>query len=184
MKNLIRVVSLLCIIVFSQCSKDTPSTPTSPSVTLSVDGVVKTATFSSSQLRVETTGDKGRTLLVNLLEGSNLILITISNWGYQNPPADGVLVKIYYDPTSPKSTCKSIDGITQLCDSGTVNYVSGQDFYSTIAYDGPAYENTVKITSNDVGAKKISGEFDVKVQFTSAQVKTLKGKFENVPYIK
>jgi hypothetical protein len=182
MKNLIKAVSLSCIIVFSQCSKDTPSI--SPSVTLTVDGVVKTATFSSSQLRVETTGNKGRSLVVNLLEGSNLILITVSNWDYQNPPADGVLVKTYYDPTSPKSTCKVVGGSTALCDSETVNYTNGQDFYSTIFYDGPAYENTVKITSNDVGAKRISGEFDVKVQFTSTEVKTLKGKFENVSYSK
>jgi hypothetical protein len=180
MKNLIKVASLSCLIVFSQCSKDTV---TSPSVTLTVDGVSKTATFSSSQLKVETTGYKGRSIVVNLLEGSNLILITVSNWDYQNPPADGVLVKTYYDPTSPKSTCKTL-GITALCDSGTVNYSSGLDFYSSIFYDGPAYENTVKITANDASAKRISGEFDMKVQMTSTEVKTLKGKFENVPYIK
>jgi hypothetical protein len=182
MNKLFSIISFLSIIVFSQCSKDTPSI--SPSVTLMVDGVTKTATFSSAQLRVETTGNKGRSLVVNLLEGSSLILITVSNWDYQNPPADGVLVKTYYNPTSSKSTCKVVGGSTALCDSGTVNYTNGQDFYSSIIYDGPAYENTVKITSNDVGAKRISGEFDVKVQFTSTEVKSLKGKFENVPYIK
>ena len=86
--------------------------------------------------------------------------------------------------TNTKATCDTGSGIVKYCDSGIVTYLVGTTFYSSAFYDGPAYENIIKVTSNDAASKKISGEYDVKVQASSTEVLTLKGKFDNVSYLK
>jgi hypothetical protein len=186
MKNITYFLTIILFASLTNCGSKDPA-PTAPSITLSIDGASKSATISSSILLVETTGNKGRSLGVNALEGSNLLILSISNWDFQNPPADGILVKTYYDNSNPspnpKSTCIQVNS-TALCDNALVTYLIGTDYYSSIGYDGPAYESIIKITANDATAKKISGEYDFKVQSATGTQLTLKGKFDNVSYIK
>ncbi len=170
--------AILLLAILTQCGSKDPAPAVA--ITLSVDGTSKTTTFSSALLLVETTGNKGRTLGINALENSNLLILSISNWDFQKPPADGLLVKTYYNPTNAKATCAQNIG----CDSGIVTYLVGTNLYSSLVYSGPAYESTIKVTANDATSKKISGEYDVKVQASSTEVLTLKGKFDNVSYIK
>jgi predicted small lipoprotein YifL len=183
MKNIHSLLAILLLSILTQCGSKDPA-PAS-SITLTVDGTTKSVTPTPSLLRVETTTtNKGRTLGINAAEGSNLLILSISNQGFQNPPEDGLLVKTYYDPTSSKATCISSNGIVKYCDSGIVTYLVGTTFYSSAFYDNSLYESTIKVTSNDVVSKRISGEFDVKVQAGSNEVLTLKGKFENISYTK
>jgi hypothetical protein len=181
MRNLLKSCSIISFLVLTQCGSTTP-TPT-PSITLTVDGTSKVAIITSGLLLVETTGNKGRTLGINALEMSNILILDISNWDFQKPPADGVITKTYYNVLNPKSTCTQVSSAT-LCDGGLVTYLVGSEFYSSVFYDGPAYESTIKVTSNDVAAKRISGDYDVKVQSSTGSRLTLKGKFDNVTYIK
>jgi hypothetical protein len=175
-------------LLFKCGSKD--STP-APSITLTINDKSESVTFSSALLQVESTGNKGRSLVINASSGVKLLNIAISCWEYQGPPADGMVIKTYYDITSTlglsKATCKQV-GAETLCDTNLVTWVSSLDsstgLYMAGIYDGPEYESIVKVTSNDAGAKRISGEFDVKVQNGSGDVLTLKGKFSNISYSK
>lgn len=178
------ILAVSVLITFSHCSSSDPTA--AASVTLSIDGTTKAAIFTSSELRITTTAEKERALLINASVGSDLLILSVSNWGFQNPPTDGLLIKTYYsiadDAGRSKATCL-IKGITYYCDSSLVNYVSGPNFYSSVFYKGVPYESIIKITANDATKKTISGEYDVKVQTVGGVVLTLKGKFTNVSYI-
>ncbi len=183
MNRALSVLSIFLIITFSHCSSSDPTV--AASITLSVDGTAKTAIFTSSELRVTTTAEKERALLINATVGSDLLILSVSNWGFQNPPTDGLLIKTYYsiadDAGRSKATCL-IKGTTYYCDSNLVNYVSGTKFHSSGFYTGDPYESIIKITANDPSKKTISGEYDSKVQSSTGTVLTLKGKFTNVSY--
>ncbi|NOS91255.1 MAG: hypothetical protein HOP30_05000 [Cyclobacteriaceae bacterium] len=177
------VLSIFLIITFCNCSSNDPAA--SASITLSIDGTTKSATFTAAQLIVKTTGEKERAISINAAAGSDMLILSVSSWGYQNPPTDGLLIKTYYslfdDAGRAKATCLQ-KGITSYCDSNLITYLSGTNYYSSGFYTGAAYESIIKITANDPAKKTISGEYDAKVQSSTGTVLTLKGKFTNVSY--
>lgn len=175
------------VALLSNCgSKDAAP---APSVTLTINGKAENMTFTSALLKVESTG--GRAISINAASGSKLLIIAFSCWDFQNPTADGMVVKTYYDVTTTlgqsKATCKQV-GIETRCDGQVMSWITGLDsstgLYITGIYSGPEYEHTVKVTSNDANAKRISGEFDVKLQNGTGDVVSLKGTFSNIPYTK
>lgn len=179
---------VLSIALLTQCGGSKESAP-APSVTLTINGKAENVTFTSALLKVESTG--GRAISINASSGTKLLIIAFSCWDFQNPPADGMVVKTYYDVTTTlgqsKATCKQV-GIEARCDGHVMSWIPSLDpntgLYITGAYSGPDYEHTVKVTSNDASAKRISGEFDVKLQNGAGDVVSLKGTFTNMPYTK
>jgi hypothetical protein len=184
MNRALGVLFIFLIITFSNCSSSDPTV--AASVTLSIDGTTKAAIFTAAQLIVKTTGEQERAISINAAAGSDLLILNVSNWGYQNPPANGLLIKTYFslfdDAGRAKATCLQ-KGITSYCDSNLITYLEGSTFYSSGFYTGDPYETTIKVTANDSAKKTISGEYDAKVQSTSGTVLILKGKFTNVSYL-
>jgi hypothetical protein len=181
--RVLSALSIFLIITFSHCSSSDPTV--AASITLTIDGTTKGATFTAAQLLVTNTGEKERAISINAAAGSDLLILNVSNWGFQNPPVDGLLVKTYYsifdDAGRAKATCIQ-KGITAYCDSNVVTYLAGSTFYSSGFYTGAPYESIIKVTANDPSKKTISGEYDSKVQSSTGTVLTLKGKFTNVSY--
>jgi hypothetical protein len=174
--------ALLALVFSYSCQPKNPQPV--PFITLTVDGVAQEITLDYAILRVGATGNKERTLVIwahsNWAPTNSAgVAISMSNYDFQNPPVDGLITKTYYDPKNSNATCQQL-GTTTLCDAGIVTYL----IYSSAFYNGPAYESTIKITHNDVSAKRISGEYDVKVQTArnTPNILTLKGKFDNVNY--
>lgn len=176
------------IVLLSNCgSKDAAP---APSVTLTINGKAENMTFTSALLKVETAG-QGRAISINAASGTKLLIIAFSCLESQNPPPDGMVVKTYYDVTTSlglsKATCKQV-GNQGSCDGLVMSWITSLDsstgLYITGIYSGPEYEHTVKVTSNDANAKRISGEFDVKLQNGTGDVVALKGTFTNIPYNK
>lgn len=178
------ILAVFVLITFSHCSSSSDPTAAA-SVTLTIDGTAKAAAFTTAQLLVKTTGEQERAISINATAGSDLLILNVSNWGYQNPPANGLVIKTYYslfdDAGRAKATCLQ-KGITSYCDSNLITYLSGTTYYSSGFYTGTPYETIIKVTANDPAKKTISGEYDTKVQTTSGTVLTLKGKFTNVSY--
>ena len=189
MKSISQLLLLIVVLLFNQCgSKNADSTAPASAITLSVDGVTKSISISSALLLIETTGDKGRTLNVSALSGTNSLILTISNWAYQSPPTNGLLLKSYYEIFAStgldKATCqKSTSSGASLCDAATATYVIGSDSYFSSLYDGPDYDSKIKITANDTNSKTISGEFDLKLQNANDLRLSVKGTFTNVTYL-
>ena len=181
-KLLSQLVILLVLGQFIGCGGDDASP--SPSISLTIDGAKQSVKFAGAQLLVEDYGDQeGRSLNITAISGSNALTITVSNWSFQNPPEDGVIVKkyehLFTDQTLDKGQCMS-EGIEAYCDGGTVTYTS-DDFYATAFYEG-SYPGFVHITKCDTKSKRISGSYDVVVSNDTDEF-TLKGEFKNIQYV-
>jgi len=139
--------------------------------------------FNNTLLAESQSGETGRRLDLRAnVEGGTLI-ITVSNWDWQNPPMDGVLTKTYDTNVEigENAACMDSNGIT-YCDGGLVTYLDGAVIYISEAIDD---EGAGRITISDVDSenKRVSGSFDVTTIDLSTDEKiTFKGTFENLNY--
>lgn len=171
--------------VLSGCGGDDDAP--SASLTLSLDGTnVKITAVTGLMLMDEQNGHEARTLnLTGLTKNGDYLSIQVTNWDFQNPPTNGLVVKKYYnlfdgEDGIESADCLEVDEAT-LCDAGLVTLITDEDdeIY-TSAFDEDV-AGVIEITSSK--GKKVSGTFDVVLTgFTNEVDLHAKGTFKNIGY--
>jgi len=184
------VLTLFALIFFTSCQKDPNNNNTvQGSMTIEIDSVSQTPTnFSTNNtlISVEEYGEMGRRFDIRANIGSDQLIISASNWDFQNPPAGGILTKTYDTNTSggtgPNQYCE-VRQVT-FCDGGLATYISnGTNHVSQSMSSEPT--GAITITQNNTVDKTISGTIDVKViDFIqqNAQPIRITGTFTDLPY--
>ena len=163
-----------------------------PQFSFTIDGVAQEVQITSGILRSEIQHDhEGRALNITAVVKNNKTLsVAVSNWDFQNPPANGVLTG-EYDATwdfenteeeNPFANCLSLEGGVTLCDGGLVSLISEGNFYTSV-FDGPT-DATITISKCDASKRTVSGSFTAKIAgFDGVHQYTVTGNFENLAYI-
>lgn len=181
------VFALFLLTFFFSCQPD-PNINPGGTMTIEVDGVTQTVTsFNNTLLSLQQAGEIGRRLDLRASIGSDMLILSASNWDLQNPPTDGLLTKIYDTNTNgtiaPNQTCLVSSGTT-YCDSGLGTYMlSGTTYISEDISNEPT--GAITISQNNATDKTVSGTFDFKVQNilqSSSQPKHITGSFSNLSY--
>lgn len=162
-KFLVLVLATLSIV---SCSSDDGNLPSSndegQSFTVTRDGVTFQGENINNTLIRTTQNDQGarRLDLRCDFDGGTLVL-SVSNWEFQNPPDEGVVEKSYNTNTDmgPDTECETIDSIT-FCDEALVTYLIGNDVYISELNDSDIIGD-ITIVSNNSQDKRITGTFDV-----------------------
>lgn len=180
----------LVVFTFMSCgsddsSDDSPSGGTESFIVIK-NGVTFEGENINNTLIITSQGDQGarRLDLRCDIDGGTFIL-SISNWEFQNPPADGVIVKSYNTNTEmgPDTDCESINGTT-YCDEALVTFLIGQEVFISELNDLEDIGD-ITITSNDASNLEVSGTFDVLLRNFNSQDEeymTYTGTFTNVSY--
>ncbi len=175
--------TLSCVLSGCGGDDDAPSA----SLTLNVDGTnLKITVVTGLMLMDEQNGHEARTLnLTGLTKNGDYLSIQVTNWDFQNPPANGLVVKKYYNLFDgaegvEAADCIEVDDVT-LCDAGLVTFIAdSDDEIYTSAFDEDV-AGVIEITSSK--GKKVSGTFDVVLTGFSNEVDIhATGTFKNVGY--
>lgn len=159
----------------------------SPSLTLNIDGTnIKITTVTGLLIFSDESGHEARTLnLTGLTKNGDYLSIQVTNWDFQNPPTNGLVVKKYYNLFGGEEGIESADclevGDVTLCDAGVVTFIpDAEDEIYTSAFDEDV-EGVIEITASK--GKKVSGTFDVILTgFSNETDIHAKGTFKNVGY--
>lgn len=137
--------------------------------------------FNNTLLEVEQAGNMGRRLDIRFEVDGGTLILSVSNWSWQNPPEDGIVSKTYVTNSngniSSNTACSG-----GLCDGGLGTYsFNGGAYYSEgITEEG---EGQITISSNDTEKKEISGSVEIIVKnFALEEKVAFKGTFKNLPY--
>jgi hypothetical protein len=156
-------------------------------MTLVFNGTSYTFTEFNNTLYSENQyGQKGRRLDIRTNINGKTIVFSVSNWDWQNPPAEGVIEKKYstISFSAPGSQCMEIDGY-DFCDAGLVTYYPTGNLsqpYISMEEDYPGF---VQITDCNTQTKKVSGTIDAKlVDFfeVNTDTFTVTGTFTDLCY--
>ncbi|PKP21494.1 MAG: hypothetical protein CVU05_06640 [Bacteroidetes bacterium HGW-Bacteroidetes-21] len=187
----IKLALLLMVGAFSfiSCNHDdettpTPTSPTSSTATLNftINGTSYSSTsFNNTLVSASQSGQSGNRMDIRgTFDSNKTLILSVSNWDWQNPPTNGVLVKKYDTQVSgPNADCQTISG-TMYCDGALGTYMFGSDYHMTISQDA----GYIEITSCDPTSKKVSGNFYFLASDISETVfDTIQGTFTNQVYI-
>ncbi len=180
------------LITIVSCKKDkeetTPSNSnnnntTTATMSFKVNGINYTATsFNNTLISASQGGQQGKRLDIRgSFDSGKTLILTVSNWNWQNPPANGILVKKYDTQTiGPNTSCQDIGGAT-YCDGALGTYLlSMSDYHMTFSDTIQGY---VQITSCDAANKKVSGSFSFITSDISETIfDTIQGTFANQVY--
>lgn len=182
--------SFFLLVLFASCQKESTTTTTTPTMSVEIDGTAQTATnFNNTLIKVQQNGEDGRRLDLRANIGSDMLIISVSNWDFQNPPTDGILTKVYdtnttaYGGLGPNKSCTTRPA-GNLCDSGLGTYTIGSATWMSENMPNEP-RGTITITANDDANKTVSGTFDFKVVEVSNPNNTPKhftGSFSNMSY--
>jgi len=185
MKNWI-FISVLALFIFS-CGEDDTETPIMNEASMEVikDGVMFTATdFNNTLLEENQGGEIGRRLDLRANVDNGFLIVTISNWDWQNPPENGVLTKSYdtnVDDIGPNTDCMMTSSFT-FCDGGLGTYLINNETFISEGIDDEE-SGVITITANDATNRTVSGTFDFIVgNFITNENITLSGTFSNLRY--
>lgn len=163
-----------------------------PSVSYTIDGENQKVVTVTATLQFETQYDhEGRSLYITAAAGtSKLLSVAISNWDYQSPPDNGILVKTYdatfdFDTNEDNdlATCLELTGDNEgvfLCDGALVTYIGNNDIYFSAF--GNNTQASVTVTACSPSKRTISGTFTAKVQNFNEEELTITGEFKNAKY--
>jgi len=184
-KTIFSLLFILSLVSLSSCKKDKKTEESNTSnakMELIKDGVKHNITSFNNSLMNETqNGHSGRRMDLRCNVDGGTFVLSLSNWDWQNPPANGVLIKSYdTDESGTNTKCKDVSG-DQLCDGGLGTYLVGStNYYSTGDNDSAG---VITITKNDTQNKTVSGSFEFAATdiFTKADIK-FSGTFSDLNY--
>lgn len=187
-----RLKLLLLLLIFpalllSSCSKDDDTSSSSVLMEIEKDGEKFEVTTFTNRLVFDQQSQSRALLLVGSVDGGSFTF-TITNWDWQNPPENGIVVKTYDTnvgvDVGSHSDCMTV-GIAALCDGGQLSYVENGATYISDGVENEE-EGQIIISGNDTSSKTVSGSFDIIVQelgIAPNRTKiTFKGSFINLPY--
>ena len=185
-----KLLYLSCLILFfSACKKDDdPAKSTNdPIMEVEKDGESFTVTQFNNTLLVDNQGgETGRRLDLRGEVDGGTLFITVSNWDWQNPPENGILVKNYHTnedfDQGPDTQCMD-DGTFTYCDGGLGTYqISNTEILFSEDLEDESF-GSITITENDPEAKTVSGSFDfIVTDLFNENIITFKGTFSNLNY--
>jgi len=187
-----KIFLFLCIglmLGFVACNNDddddgvTPvATTTGGSMTVVMNGTSYTASGFNNTLLGGT--DQGRygwrmDIRGSFNSGKQLIL-SVSDWDFQNPPTNGIVVKTYDTDWMGPNTVYLEDGGITYADGALGTYmVSSSDFQMSTSNE----HGYIRITSCDPSAKKVSGDFSfITLSMDETDTTTFSGTFSNQIY--
>lgn len=172
------------VTLFSGCSGDETE---SASITLTLDGQSKKIKTITGVLVFTTiSGHEARGLnITGTLDNDAYFVIQVNNWDFQNPPANGLIKKKYFNITGDgieDADCIESQGST-LCDGAMITYVpsgGSNEFYMSAFSD--ALDGFVEVTASN--GKRVSGTFDLVITEASSEESIrATGTFNNVRYV-
>lgn len=190
MKAKVLFLVVILAIIAAGCKKDNEDAipvfypaGESPTVFLKMDGVPYNAIcFTNTLLYISDSLMNSRRLdIIISFKGGQKLTLSVQNFDFQNPPADGILAKKYdVDLLGSNSDQISINGITYT-DVATGTYVPYTPLmYVTSTTDTSGYI-TINICKTDI--KTVSGSFGFKVSNPDNTVPiSFIGTFENQKY--
>jgi hypothetical protein len=216
MKRIILISSIIISVVFIGCKKKStsPSNSTTTSnsnnntdcgqLTLMIDGITKTLTnqkitltkLNSNNVSVYSDNQTYYDFQIwGEVDGGNLA-IDITNFDWQNPLANTILSKTYYNNSNLNTnSCKDVNG-HPYCQEFVTVYNNKNDangpWATAMEIDDEYTEDKsfLEITKIDGSTKKASGTFEIKLyrdvetDTTSyRESKIVKGTFTNLCYI-
>lgn len=187
-----RLLLLTVTFIFTFCGDDGESGGPSFSYTINGESQGKQTTtgFLQSEIQYD---HEGRALYLTAAAGiTKMLSISVANWDFHNPPANGILTGEYdatfdfeqTDTENPLAECLTLTGNNAgvtLCDGGLVTYILNNDIYTSV-FDGNTGAS-ITITECNTGNRTVSGTFTSKVQNFDEQELTVTGSFKKVKYI-
>lgn len=180
MKPIFKIAPYLLIVLMltNACKSDENETLSPASMTVLKDGQqFEVSDFDNTLLLEQSVGREARRLDLRMTVDGGTFVLTVSNWDWQNPPKDGVVLKSYDLPWS--DDCEIIDNF-EYCDGGLVSYaLPGSSIYSSGFGDT---SGVITISTNDPDRKTVSGTFDATVENINDEKIKFSGEFKNVEY--
>jgi len=185
-----RLLILASAFVFTFCGDDDKAS--APQLSYMIDGESVPVENVNGSLQSEIRADhEGRSLNLIFVKAGvfKLLSVAVSNWDFQNPPDNGILIGEYdaawdYENTeeeNPLADCLSLEGGLTLCDGGLVTLHMENDLYSSVFEGNTAA--TITISKCDLNTRTVSGTFNAKVGLLDgSEQHTVTGSFENVKY--
>lgn len=175
----------VCLLLFA-CEQTEDPAPAS--MTVSKDGTSFTVTsFNNTLVKESQLGNPGRRLDLRGEVDGGFLVLSVSNWDWQNPTENGILLKSYdtntdyIDNPGTHSVCEETPSFT-MCDGALLTYIVGNDQWMSENMD-PIYNGTITITQNDDANKTVSGNFDGTVKsFFGEEYIEFSGSFTNLTY--
>lgn len=157
----------------------TGSTNCSGTMTVKMDGKAYTAADYNNTLILSEVQDYGvhRMDIRTTVNGGTLVL-SFTNWEWQNPAAEGIVAKKYENDVS-KASCKTING-DELCDEMLGTFIKGNETYSS----GMAETmGSITVTKIDATKKTVSGTYDFPVVNFDDDTIMVSGTFTDQCYL-
>lgn len=188
MKKLLFFLPLL-LIGFISCEDDsddnTPPSSTNGSFEVTKNGVAYSGTnLNNTYIHTTQNGESGARLDLRCeIDGGNLIL-SVSNWDWQTPPDNGLILKKYNAnlELSTENDCMDNNNMT-YCDGALVTHQMIGASKSQISTKESNFDSYIKITGNNASDKTVTGEFKAILKdFWGNDSTHVEGNFTNLTY--
>lgn len=188
MKRIFFPALLAFAIIVPGCSDDEED---KGSFNVTLDGTerevsVFRATLTISDGQGTSHGHGSHTLRIDGLIDEDTVGIDISNWDFQEPPDNAVLVKDYYnifidgemEVGEQTETCLQTSSNSRVCQGSLISYLTGDKLFSS--YSG----ETVIISLTKCDGKRVSGTFDITLTnpYNEADKLVLNGSLKDLQY--
>ncbi len=150
----------------------------SGTMTVNIDGKNYTPSgFANTLIITEKEGYGIRRLDIRTNVNGGTLVLTISNWDWQNPPTNGVVNKVYENELE-KNSCKIVDG-HELCDEMLGTFaVSNTEVYMT----GVELPGNISISKVNTTNGTVSGTYNFTVEDFNDKQMTFSGTFTDQCY--
>lgn len=187
------VFGVLCFsLCLSACKKDDDdddNTGNCPNASMNVnwDGTNYTPTgYNNTLIALTENGESGRRFDLRANINGGQFFLTFSMWDVQNPPAEGVVKKIYAVSTAhPATHCHQGSGSWTHCDGALITFFPGGTSLSGSYWslEDEDLDSYIEITANDPVNHTISGKYDaIIVDDFAEDTVHVSGVFNNVCY--
>ncbi len=178
------LLSFTVVLLMFSCGSDESDEKVEALMQVEKNGIsYSISLFNNTLLAESQSGETGRRLDMRATVDNGTLIISASNWDWQNPPVDGILSKIYDTNVEigDNAACMDSGGFT-YCDGGLVTYLDGANIYISEGIDDEG-AGRITISEVDTENKRVSGSFDVTtIDLTTDEKITFTGTFENLNY--
>ncbi len=184
-------VLLIPVIILSACQDDEEKRG---KFEIALDGADKNASVTTATLTVSDGqhSDNGRgfhKLSISAEVEGETVNISVSNWDFQEPPADAIFAKdyrnVYLDEElavgEGTETCMKVLTNQIVCEGVLISYTKGDKTFMSY----PLEDNTVILSVKKCDGTRIAGTFDIPLTNPHDLSATMhiRGTFTDLPYV-